>query len=277
MPHVSPQCKGRDPAEPTGRRLQSHQTNADVYRRIQCTMPPSPPAPPPVPCPSSCDAGAECGRCLQRLKPEECPKASHVEFELKPCDAADKGDFCEGDGECGTTQDLNNCRGSDSDDHGSWNDDPFWMKVKADVYRVVDCSFGDDADASGPSAAVPGPVITPGGLVGPAAVVPGGRSGGGVTFLVVLASVAGGVLIVVGLRRRRLWRLGGAPTLMPSTRVASGVAAGAAHLAAILPPSDTMRTPLASSAAPIGIAAADSSAQSVAIPASTVQSASSSC
>ena len=108
-------CNGRDPdvnGWHHGRLLQGwhHEGSprSDVYRRVPCTMPPSPPAPPPAPC-GSCDAGAACGRCLQVVRPDECPKAWHVEYELKACNVAEKGEYCEGDGECGTSQGVNNC------------------------------------------------------------------------------------------------------------------------------------------------------------------------
>jgi hypothetical protein len=54
---------------------------------------------------ATCDAGAECGKCLQALSPSECPS----EPNIADCNSVNIGDLCEGDGECGTNQDLNNC------------------------------------------------------------------------------------------------------------------------------------------------------------------------
>ena len=57
---------------------------------------------------TACSNGNTCGRCL--LASHTCPANMSTSYAPK-CDHPDvrEGDFCEGDGECGTRQDLDNC------------------------------------------------------------------------------------------------------------------------------------------------------------------------
>ena len=56
-----------------------------------------------------CDAGEGCGVCLLAVKVVDCPSHLNTVLDLLPdCAAADLGELCEADGECGTS-DLNNC------------------------------------------------------------------------------------------------------------------------------------------------------------------------
>jgi hypothetical protein len=56
-----------------------------------------------------CDAGESCGVCLRAVKVVDCPSHLNTVLDLLPdCAAADLGELCEADGECGTS-DLNNC------------------------------------------------------------------------------------------------------------------------------------------------------------------------
>jgi len=77
---------------------------------------PSPPPPGPMDC-NDCDAGEACGMCLMLLPAPDCPD----DADLSACDAAALEALCEGDGECGTDTNANNCG------------DGF------DVYRRVSC------------------------------------------------------------------------------------------------------------------------------------------
>lgn len=68
---------------------------------------PSPPPPQPIDC-HRCDAGAGCGICLVLLTSSECPPIP--EAGLARCDQAiSMYSLCEGDGECGTNVNANNC------------------------------------------------------------------------------------------------------------------------------------------------------------------------
>ena len=135
-------------------------------------------------------------------------------------------------------------RGSDSDNHDAEN--PFWRKVQADVYRVIDCGTRAANSTDHP---------TPAAMGGTGGWGPGGPSHGGppkgavghVILLTLVACAAGSCLTVAVLRVRRLRRLGGAPTLTPSTRVGVASVPRLTNTHA-----DTMRTPLASAAAPVG-------------------------
>ena len=49
--------------------------------------------------------------CLEDISASECPSIS-VTRRMKTCDQAEVGELCEGDGECGTHPDLDNCNGS---------------------------------------------------------------------------------------------------------------------------------------------------------------------
>lgn len=53
-------------------------------------------------------AGASCGMCLVPIAPEECPDVETLEA-MGNCDSVLPGGLCEADGECGTTEMLNNC------------------------------------------------------------------------------------------------------------------------------------------------------------------------
>ena len=95
----------------------------DFYLRVACVLPPSPPPrppsppalPPPPPRPrlpdcGVCDAGHECGYCLRLLRKEECPKAMQS-LRLANCEpgSVNIGETCEGDGQCGTDNNFDNC------------------------------------------------------------------------------------------------------------------------------------------------------------------------
>ena len=102
----------------------------DYYLRLDCDLrPPPPPSPPALPAPPSppqparppglpschadaCDAGAECGYCLKKIAPEQCPRVREaVNGGLQPCEAGRVavGELCEGDGPCGTNDATDNC------------------------------------------------------------------------------------------------------------------------------------------------------------------------
>ena len=55
----------------------------------------------------TCDAGESCGICLTPIPSSECP----LNADLAQCDTVADGELCEGDGECGTVSDLDNCNG----------------------------------------------------------------------------------------------------------------------------------------------------------------------
>ena len=78
-----------------------------------CESPPPPPSPPAFP---PCDAGASCARCLWAVPPEECPPSDEL-AKLPPCNegASESYRLCQGDGECGTSNTLNNCMSEDGD------------------------------------------------------------------------------------------------------------------------------------------------------------------
>ena len=82
-----------------------------------CPPVPSPPPPTPIQC-DQCDAGAVCARCLVLVPATECPD----DADLPPCNTAVIEALCEGDGECGTNPEANNCH------PGAF-----------DVYRRVSC------------------------------------------------------------------------------------------------------------------------------------------
>ena len=96
--------------------------------------------------------------------------------------------------------------------------------------------------------------------MGDLSTMPGGlrtppQSGriGKMILLTLFACAAGSLLTIAVLRVRRLRRLGGAPTLMPSTRMSvASVAATSVPRLTDTHARDTMRTPLASAAAPVG-------------------------
>ena len=83
--------------------------------------PPSPPPPRPMDC-NECVAGFPCGVCLVPLPTDECALYAPTPESLRPCDDnIGLLQICEGDGECATDRELNNCA-------------PGW-----DVYRRVSC------------------------------------------------------------------------------------------------------------------------------------------
>jgi len=252
-------CAGRDnaPSPPgprptggtgkgTGAGNGSGPQNADVYRRIPCAEPPPPPAapaPPPVPC-DSCDAGGACGVCLQVIRDNrQCPTAFHSDFELPTCDIALKGQMCEGDGECGTTNDLNNCRGSDGETAAGQS----WRHRNADVYKVLDCGVA-------PPYTPPGVLASPsppyhGQHAAQSARTPSsggdsGVNGGIVAFLCLLMFGLGGVA-VVGYQRYGSHNPLTQPRMVLNT---IGPLPGAISTSR----DGSMNTPLASAAAPIG-------------------------
>jgi len=56
-----------------------------------------------------CDAGESCAVCLRVVKVVDCPSHLNTVLDLLPdCAAADFGELCEADGECGTSE-TNNC------------------------------------------------------------------------------------------------------------------------------------------------------------------------
>lgn len=60
----------------------------------------------------SCDAGADCGSCLVAIAGSDCPDPSGSPQNLDAlpnCIDAEFGMLCEGDGECGTSDQLSNC------------------------------------------------------------------------------------------------------------------------------------------------------------------------
>ena len=66
-----------------------------------------------------------CGTSLEPIDPEDCPRDS----DLAACDKVACGVLCEGDGECGTDGDLDNCGGPNG--------------VRFDVYRKI-CGEKDE-------------------------------------------------------------------------------------------------------------------------------------
>ena len=61
-----------------------------------------------------CDAGRECGFCLTELSypATDCPTLDEL-ISYPTCADAPIGGMCEGDGECGTSDTLDNCQGYD--------------------------------------------------------------------------------------------------------------------------------------------------------------------
>jgi hypothetical protein len=61
-----------------------------------------------------CDAGVACGMCLRKLEPDECPNSVRGidNGGLPACERGTvaPGRTCEGDGVCGTRNQLNNCQ-----------------------------------------------------------------------------------------------------------------------------------------------------------------------
>lgn len=232
-------------------------SDADIYRRVACAYPPSPPtppAPPPIPC-DKCDAGSSCGLCLVLVDESECPSSWFTDVVLPTCDLAERGRICEADGECGTSNSADNCRGADGDTGGGG---PSWRKRKADVYRLVDCGLsGSSQSPADASSSSPPPPASSSGGGGPEDHNAGGGGGsggvdGGVVFLLMLISWGCGMGVLVaafksGKCAKPLRMVGLAPsppTPVISTHQVSPVVInhGATGMAA----------PLATNAAPVG-------------------------
>ena len=95
----------------------------DFYKRVACTLSPSPPpmpVPPLVPpppsfplCAATCEAGSSCGYCLRLLPSDECPRrvSGAENAGLPPCEDGKvaPGQLCEGDGGCDTSDVIDNC------------------------------------------------------------------------------------------------------------------------------------------------------------------------
>jgi len=86
----------------------THEYDTHEYDgRVWCASPavaaqtPAPTPVPPPPCTTPCGNG-----CLEMVESAECPDQAHG---LPNCDKAAVGEFCEGDGECGTSNRRNNC------------------------------------------------------------------------------------------------------------------------------------------------------------------------
>lgn len=73
--------------------------------------PPPPAAPPAPPDCSLCDAGAPCGKCLMVdfVCPSGVSQDASANVQSQTCLTARVGELCEGDGECGTDPELDNC------------------------------------------------------------------------------------------------------------------------------------------------------------------------
>jgi hypothetical protein len=89
-----------------------------------------------------CPEGCARSVCLSVVAHEDCP----LDADIDPCDtpALGVGDFCEGDGECGTDPNLDNCM--------------FQGKMVADVYRIESVlapTVGPTAPTAAPTAAPP--------------------------------------------------------------------------------------------------------------------------
>ena len=161
-------------------------------------------------------------------------------------------ELCEADGECGTTNALDNCRSTNNDGSspasggggdggrgggsGHHRGGSSWRTRTADVYRVVDC-------AGGAASAHAGVKSQRGG---------GGVSGAIVALLVVVAFGGGIALTVLLLRLRRLRGLGGPPTMTPSMHVHHMESSAASTYQA--PPPAIITTAAASMGVPLALA-----------------------
>ena len=90
----------------------------EVYKHVECVQPPPPPAAPPLSC-TACDNNNECGICLTAIPASECP--ANPNLHQCKADLVSMNGLCEGDGECGTNNNHNQCSGA------------------YEVYRQVDC------------------------------------------------------------------------------------------------------------------------------------------
>ena len=85
---------------------------------------------------SRCDAGQSCGLCLVAVGPSECPSNPNI----ANCLSVGLGELCEGDGECGTGNGLNNCGGWDVYRKSANGRSDFPIKIKADA----ECRSSDE-------------------------------------------------------------------------------------------------------------------------------------
>ena len=83
-----------------------------------------------------CDAGQSCGLCLVAVGPSECPSNPNI----ANCLSVGLGELCEGDGECGTGNGLNNCGGYDVYRKSANGRSDFPIKIKADA----ECRSSDE-------------------------------------------------------------------------------------------------------------------------------------
>lgn len=74
---------------------------------------------------AQCDAGEQCGMCLLLINASACSSMSY--HGNTKCRTVKRGEMCEGDGECGSDDDANNC----ATQHGS--------EPLKDVYLRVPC------------------------------------------------------------------------------------------------------------------------------------------
>ena len=73
--------------------------------------------------------------CLVAIAHEECRTEWHSDMMLSSCDGIASGEFCEADGECGTSN-INNCPGRDNGDLVDGDG------LGADIYQRVACEGG---------------------------------------------------------------------------------------------------------------------------------------
>ena len=74
----------------------------DAWHGVTCS-----PSAVPIP---DCDAGESCGFCLIAVNGEDCPVGQNADLDTIPnCLDADFGELCEADGECGTSNNADNC------------------------------------------------------------------------------------------------------------------------------------------------------------------------
>lgn len=148
-----------------------------------------------------CDAGAACGVCLMLVAALDCPDSTHDMNVAMDCfsstlqpgtQTAVAPTFCEGDGECGTSDVADNCPNFD------------------DMYRLVSCTGDFIPDRFIPSPPPPGlppfpPPVRPG--ADGAQPIGGGDSGHSGTVIMAtlwaLVVLVAAVLLCVFVRRQR--------------------------------------------------------------------------
>jgi len=79
-------------------------------------------------------SGAGEGACATNTPVDTCPYSDDTYASMLNCEDAASGDFCEGDGECGTDRDLDNC---DGDAYSNFD-----VYVKGDVEEDDGCPSG---------------------------------------------------------------------------------------------------------------------------------------